>query len=571
MKFEDIKYERLNFKEIKKKANEYEKAFRNAKSYEEQKKISDEIDQYMADEIMTTASYVHIKNTIDTSDKFYEDEFKNLNKKFASLLGVSRRLSKDYVNSPFKEDYIKNGYGIKIKTQEVALRQQSIKTVLLSIKESNLKLAYSKTVAQAKTNFRGQDLNFYGLLKEMQNEDREIRKEAGEAWAKLYESIAPKLDEIYDQLLKNRCTQAKRLKYPDYVQMVYDARNIFDYNREDLAKFKDLVVKYVVPVCVKLREEQRERLGVDHLYFYDESVFYKTGAMVPRGTTEELVAKANEMYNEMSKETGEFFTFMRENGYFDLETKENKRGGGYCTSLPKYKAPFIFSNFNQTSADVDVLTHEAGHAFAAYTGMHSEKDCYAQDNMTMDIAEVHSMSMEHFAYPYMDKFFGEDAAKYRLMHLEEALMTIPYLCAVDEFQHQVFAKSNTKKVASSAERMEIWHNIEKRFMPWRDYGDNEFLSKGGYWMQKQHIFLFPFYYIDYALAQMSAFQFYKKETVNHEEAWKDYYKLCQIAGKQGYFDTLKLVNIKSPFEEDAIKEIVEFVSERIEVLKKDVE
>lgn len=570
MKFEDIKYERLNFKEIKKKAIAYEKAFRNAKSYEEQKKIGDEIDKFMADDIFTTISYVHIKNTIDTSDKFYEDEYKYYNKKFASLIGVSRKLSKDYVNSPYKEEYIKNGYGIKIKSNEVSLRQQTFKTIFLNIKESNLKLAYSKTVAQAKTNFRGKDLNFYGLLKEMQDPSREVRKEALFAWANLYESIAPKLDEIYDQLIKNRCKQAKLLKYDDYVSQVYDARGIYDYNREDLKKFKDNVVKYIVPVCMKLAEEQKERLEVDHLYYYDQMLFYKEGAMVPRGSTSELIEKANEMYNELSKETGEFFTFMKENNYFDLETKDNKRGGGYCTSLPKYKAPFIFSNFNQTSADVDVLTHEAGHAFAAYTGFHSEKDIYAQDNMTMDIAEVHSMSMEHFAYPYMEKFFGEDAAKYRLMHLEQAITTIPYLCAVDEFQHQVFAKSNTKHVVSAEERRKIWHEIEERFLPDRDYGDIDFLKQGGFWMQKQHIFLFPFYYIDYALAQMSAFQFYKKETINHEDAWKDYYKLCQIAGKQGYFDTLKAVNIKSPFEEETIKEVVEFVCERIEALKKEV-
>jgi len=565
MRFEDIQYQRLDMKALKKKAVALEKAYRNAKTYEEAKEIDRKIEQFTADELYTTTSYAHIMNTIDTSDKFFEDEVKYYNKKMSMFLGVNRKLAKDLKNSKFREDYIKDGKALKLRINDVALRQQSMKTVPLMIKESNLKMQYSKTVAQAKTEFDGKELNFYGLLKEMQSPDRDTRRRALEAWAKLYESIAPTLDGIYDQLIQLRVKQARKLKYGDYVELVYEARNIFDYDRNNVKDFKDLVVKYVVPLCVKLREEQAARLGVDKLKYYDEELFYKEGAMVPQGTTEELIEKANQMYHAMSRESGEFFQFMKDNNYFDLETKPNKRGGGYCSFLPKYKAPFIFSNFNGTSADVDVLTHEAGHAFAAYTSFR-QPDPYEQDNMTMDIAEIHSMSMEHFAYPYMDKFFGDKAPEYRLSHLEEAVMTIPYLCAVDEFQHQVFANPQ----CTAKDRRAIWHAIEQRFLPWRDYGDIEFLNEGGFWMQKQHVFLFPFYYVDYALSQICAFQFYKKEIADHETAWADYYKLCQIAGKQGYFDTLKAVNLSSPFEESTIRDVVEFVSGRIEVLKQDV-
>jgi len=566
MNFSEIKYERLDLKAIKKELCALEKKYRNASSYAEAKELDRQIEDYMAEKLYTTMSYVHIKNTIDTSDKFYEDEVKYYNSKMSTFLGVSKKLSKDIKNSPFKEDYIKDGKALKFKINDVALKQQSMKTILPKIKESGLQMQYSKVVAQAKTEFNGTEMNFYGLLKEMQSPDRENRKKALDAWAALYESIAPELDKIYDSLVKLRVKMAKKLGYTDYVEMVYASRNIFDYDRNDVKAFKDAVVKYVVPVCQKLHKEQEERLGIDHLYYYDEGLFYKDGAMVPEGTTEELIEKANKMYNEMSPETGEFFSFMKKYGYFDLETKPNKRGGGYCSALPAYKAPFIFSNFNGTSADVDVLTHEAGHAFAAYTGFRSETDPYAQNDMTMDIAEVHSMSMEHFAYPYMELFFGEKAGAYRLAHLETALMTIPYLCAVDEFQHRVFAEPDS----TAARKREIWHDIETRFLPWRDYGDIEFLKQGGFWMQKQHVFLFPFYYVDYALAQMCAFQFYEKETVDHEAAWKEYYKLCGIAGRQGYKETLGLVGLKSPFDEETIKSVVAFVEGRIEQLKKEV-
>ncbi len=566
MKFWEINYERLDLKKIKKELVSLEKRYKKAKSYEEAEEIRNRLEKFTAEELYTPISYANIRNSIDVSDKFFDEEVKFYNKNMFKFLSVSKKINKDLINSPFKAEYIENGYGLKLKIAEVSLRQQSFKTVLLNIKESMLMMEYSKVTAQAKTDFDGKQLNFYGLLKEMQDPDREHRKNALKAWSDLYESISGKLDDIYDKLVKIRCRQAKKLKYDNFVQMVYDRRSIFDYNSEDVKAFKELVVKYIVPVCAKLREEQAKRLGVDKLYYYDESLFYKEGALVPEGTAEELIEKANEMYNAMSKETGEFFTFMKENGYFDLETKPNKRGGGYCTELPKYKAPFIFSNFNGTSADADVLTHEAGHAFAGYTALHGEKDIYAQDDMTMDIAEIHSMSMEHFAYPYMEKFFGENADKYRFAHLTEAFISIPYLCAVDEFQHRVFA--NPKH--SAEEIRKIWKEIEEKFLPWRDYGDLPFLENGGFWMQKQHVFLYPFYYIDYALSQICAFQFYKKETEDHKTAWKDYYKLCTIAGKQGYFDTLKAVNLESPFKEETVKTVVAFVTAKLDELRKKI-
>ena len=182
---------------------------------------------------------------------------------------------------------------------------------------------------------------------------------------------------------------------------------------------------------------------------------------------------------------------------FDLETRPGKHLGGYCTSLPEYKAPFIFSNFNGTSADVDVLTHEAGHAFQAYLGERLIPIGVLQGS-TSEVCEIHSMSMEFFTYPWMDKFFGDRADEYRYAHLCDALAVIPYMACVDEFQHEVY--KNPKMTAK--ERRGVWRSIEKKYMPWRDYDGNAFLENGGFWMQKQHIFLYPFYYIDYALADL---------------------------------------------------------------------
>ena len=272
-----------------------------------------------------------------------------------------------------------------------------------------------------------------------------------------------------------------------------------------------------------------------------------------------MVAAASKMYHEMSPESGEFFDFMVKYDLFDLETRPNKHMGGYCTELQAYKAPFIFSNFNGTAADVDVLTHEAGHAFEAYLAMREQKiPSYAFS--TSEINEIHSMSMEHFAYPWMKLFFGDDVEHRIFTHLYGAISCIPYLVCVDEFQHRVFEKPDM----THDERYAAWRDIEQKYMPWRDYDGNEFLEKGGFWMQKQHIFLYPFYYIDYALAQTCAFMLYKRMCENREQAWSDYLRLCRAGGSKGYFELLEVGNLKKPFDEQTFAETIGFVENALE-------
>ena len=307
------------------------------------------------------------------------------------------------------------------------------------------------------------------------------------AWGDLYESISGQLDQVYDDLVALRVNTAKKLGFDSYIDFAYLQRGRYDYKPEDVARFRKQVKEVIVPVCQKLRQQQAERLGVDALHYYDESLVYAEGNAVPQGTREELVAKAQQMYRELSPETGEFFDFMVEHEMFDLETKTGKRPGGYCTFLPAYKSPFIFSNFNGTSADVDVLTHEAGHAFESYTASRKLR-MLDMVSSTSEINEIHSMSMEHFTYPWMELFFGDKADDYRYAHLMDALMVIPYMVSVDEFQHRVFEKPDM----TAADRRAVWHQLEETYMPWRNYDGHSFLEQGGFWMQKQHIFLYPF-------------------------------------------------------------------------------
>ena len=557
-KFEDIKYVRPDFKKASKDIRNNIKLMKKAASYEDFKKAYVNTEEILKD-VITMGTIASIRNTIDTTDKFYDEEEKYINKASAPLSLAMLSLTNTVLKSKYKED-IKKEYGdFLIQDLEMSKKVMSPKIILLSIKEGTLTQKYSKDVAACKTNFRGEECNFYGLLKHMQSTDREERKEAFVAWADLYKSVSDNLDNLYTKLIDLRVKKAKRLKFDSFIDYSYVARGRYDYTKDDVAKFREAVKKYIVPLCSKLYEKQVKDLGIDKLHWYDEELTFKEGNATPIGTEDELVEKARGMYHELSKETGEFFDFMCEHKLFDLTTRPGKHLGGYCTFIPNYKAPFIFSNFNGTSADVDVLTHEAGHAFQAYLGARNI-ELMSQMSSTSEINEIHSMSMEHFTYPFMDKFFGENVDKYRYHHLVKSLEVIPYLVSVDAFQHAIF--ENPKM--SAMDRRATWKKIEEEFMPWRDYDGNEFLSQGGFWMQKQHIFLYPFYYIDYALAQTCAYQYFLKGLDNFEEAFKGYMNLCKLGGTKGYFDLLKESNLDNPFEEDTIKWISEKISKVID-------
>lgn len=557
-KLSGLPYERPDVGVFKKRFNAMLKVLKDAPTYAAQREAYLMLDKLMSD-FYCAATIAHIRHDMNTKDPFYEAERTFWDKTMPTFLPLQKKLMETMINLKFRKEAEAEFGEIMFKKAEAQLRLADKKLMVSMVKESMLQTKYSKIAAECSVEFQGEKCNFYGLLKYMESPDREIRKAAFTEWAKLYEGIAPHLDEIYDKMVALRQNMAKKIGMSSYIEMAYLSRERYDYKAEDVERFRNNVKKFVVPAVAKLYEQQRERIGVDKLHYYDESYFYPDGNPNPIGTKDEMVQWAKEMYHELSKETGEFFDFMTEHELFDLETREAKRLGGYCTTMLKHKAPFIFSNFNGTSADVDVLTHEAGHAFQAYLAMRL-LPLSDQMNAPIEICEVHSMSMEHFTYPWMEKFFGEGANKYRYAHLQNSLRTIPYLVSVDEFQHRVFENPKMSK----EERYATWKEIEKSYMPWRDYDGNEFLEKGGFWMQKQHIFLYPFYYIDYALAQMGAFDFYIKMCDNREAAWADYLNLCKAGGSVGYFDLFKVGNIKNPFDEGTVESIVNEIVKKIE-------
>lgn len=556
-KFAELQYVRPDMEKIFARVSGDIAVLKEAKNYEEFRNAY--MDYVEADtELETSKTVAHIRNTINLLDEFYEAEMVYFNSQMPKYEILKKEMGEVIVASPFKAEMEKEFGAILIQNMEAQKQLSDESIVDDQVKEAELVSRFMKTQAAATVEFKGEQIGNYGLLKIMQSTDRAERKEAFEAWAKLYEGIAPTLEEVYDGLVKVRAGMAKKLGFKSFIPMGYLRRRRFDYTEKELEVFRKQVREVVVPAAAKLYERQKEALGIDTLYYYDESIASPSGNPVPIGDKEYLVGEAQKMYRELSKESGEFFDFMMEHELFDLDSKHGKRAGGYCTILPQYHAPFIFSNFNGTDADVNVLTHEAGHAFAGFTAAKYQKTpelCHS----TSEINEIHSMSMELWTYPWMENFFGDKAEEYRKEHLADALMKIPYMLCVDEYQHRVFENPEM----TTMERRAVWSGLEKIYMPWRNYAGNEFLESGAFWIKQQHIFLYPFYYVDYAMAQMGAFEFYTKMKEDRKAAWADYYKLCAAGGSMGYFDLLKYSGLHKVLEDGSVKIILKGVFEEL--------
>ena len=480
-------------------------------------------------------------------DAFYEAEIHYLQDTLPTLGAAEVALSEAIASSPFRPDIEREfgrQYFVAIDLQK---KQFCEANVPLRQQESRLTNEYQKIMAAAEIPFDGKTLNLYGVQKYFEHPDRAVRAAAVKAYSAFYEANEPRLEEIWDELIRIRNQMGKNLGYENYIPLGYLEQGRTDYGEKEVASFREQVRTVLVPLCQKLYDAQAKRLGIDHVMWHDEKMVFPDGNAEPAGDAGFMVETARKMYHEISPETGEFIDFMIDHQLMDLENKPGKASTGYMTSLPSLKAPFVFSCFNHTIFDMQVLTHELGHAFAGYMAMRSQpiSDYYSE---TTDIAEIHSMSMEQFAYPYAQWFFGDQADKFRFAHLQEALTFVPFGVAVDEFQHICYADPQL----TPKERTYQWRLLEEKYMPWRKYDNDAFMERGGYWYHKLHIYLYPFYYINYTLTTMGAMEFKKKYAEDKAAAWQDYLKLCKTGGSRSYLETLRYANLANPFEAGSV-------------------
>ncbi|CEH33249.1 M3 family oligoendopeptidase [Romboutsia lituseburensis] len=557
MKFSEFKYERPNYEENKIQINKLIEKINNASTYKEQREYIDNLNKIRND-IETMSTICSIRTSINTQDVFYEKETEYWDEYSPLYEDINSYFYKAIINSKFKKE-IENDFGIQfVKIAEFSIKSFS-KDIIKELQDENkLCSEYTKLLASAKINFEGKERNLSGLGKFMLSKDREMRTRASKAYYGFFKENEDKFDDIFEKLINIRHTIAKKLGFNNFVELGYIRMMRTDYNAEMVKNFREQVLKYIVPVASDLYKRQAERLGLEKLTYVDENFEFLSGNATPKGNPEYIMENGKKMYSELSKETKEFFDFMLENELMDLVTKKGKAAGGYCTYIPNYKSPFIFSNFNQTSDDIDVLTHEAGHAFQLY--MSTWINMPEINFPTYESCEIHSMSMEFITWPWMDLFFKEDTEKYKFTHLSAAIKFIPYGIVVDEFQHRIYENPNMSK----EERKNVWRELENKYLPHKDYEDCDFLERGGWWFKQGHIFKNPFYYIDYTLAQICSLQFWKKMQKNKVDGWDDYLNICKVGGTKSFLEIVEIGNLKSPFKDGCVESVIDIIKSWLE-------
>ncbi|MBQ1387051.1 MAG: M3 family oligoendopeptidase, partial [Erysipelotrichales bacterium] len=531
-------------------AKEYVKKLEEADSFEKAKEVLVEKENYMK-HVMTMHELVTIRHDIDTRDEFYDAESKFWNEALPQLQEYEVAFTAALLKHPFRKELEKEFGNVVFLNGDLSLKSFSPKIIGEMQKENDLMTKYGKLIASAQIEFEGKTYTISQLSPFKNDPDDERRLAAWKAEGKWYKDHQAELDAIYDELVHLRDTMGKKLGYEGYTELGYYRMSRNCYDKNDVEKFRSAVQKYLVPVAAKVYKRQAERLGKEYPMSYaDNQLEFRSGNPKPAGTPDDIVAHAKKFYDELSPETSEFFTTMLDGELMSLLSTEGKSGGGYCTGLYEYGVPFIFANFNGTQHDVEVVTHEAGHAFAAYMN----RDRIPMETMwpSMEGCEVHSMSMEFFAEGWADDFFGKDAAKFRYSHLAGALTFIPYGTMVDHFQHIVYEHPEY----SPKERHAVWKKLLGIYQPWmRLDGDIPFYSEGEGWQRQMHIYHAPFYYIDYCLAQTVALEFWAMIQEDPKNAWDHYMRYTKLGGSKVFTELLKEAELESPFDENTLRKV----------------
>ncbi len=550
MKFKEMPYARPDVEALKTELTALTERLRAAKDYAAARAAYLEMET-LSKHMQTQAVLCSVRHSIDTRDAFYDAEEKFWNATEPELQVYTQAWTKALLESPFRADFAAEYGEIQFVNAEIQLKTFSPEIIPELQRENELVQEYEKLLASAQIPFEGGVYTLSQLTPFKTDADDKRRLAAWKAEGQWYKDNQAELDRLYDELVKLRDAMGRKLGYGGYTPLGYYRMNRNSYGKEDVEKFRAAVVKHLVPLADEIYRHQAERIGVAYpLSFADAALSFRSGNPRPQGTAQDILAAGKRFYEELSPETGEFFNKMLDMELLDVLSTEGKQSGGYCTGIADYGVPFIFANFNGTQGDVEVVTHEAGHAFANY--VNRDRVPYETAWPTMEACEVHSMSMEFFAERWAESFFGSDTKKFLFSHLSSAVTFIPYGTMVDHFQHVVFEKPGM----TPAERHAVWKELLGVYMPWmRLDGDIPFYSEGEGWQRQHHIYSMPFYYIDYCLAQTVALQFWARIQSDPADAWERYMAYTRQGGSRGFTELLQNAGLDSPFDENCLKSV----------------
>ena len=552
MKFADISYTRADFDAAARFYASAAERLSAAGSFEEAEAVFLEVEDFSA-KFDTALTVANIRHDIDTRDEFYDAEVAYIDEHAPELEEYVQRWQDALLRTPYRAAFEEKYNRVMFLNAEIDARTFSPEIVPELQRENALTTEYSKLLAGAQIPFEGGVYTLSQLTPIKQDADASRRAAAWAAEDAWYAEHAESLDAIYAELVTLRDKMGRKLGHDGYIPLGYDRMQRNCYGKDDVERFRAAVVDYIVPIAYSVYETVAKRLGKSlPMGYADCAMWFTDGNARPVGTPEDILEAGRSFYHELSGETAEFIDHMLENGMMDVLSRPGKAGGGYCTTLTAYKTPYIFANFNGTSGDVEVITHEAGHAFASWTS----RDIVPAESSSPSLegCEVHSMSMEFFAEPWAERFFGADADKFRWQHLADAVTFIPYGTLVDHFQHECYEHPEY----TPEQRNAAWSRLAAVYMPWLKPEESlGFYSSGRAWQRQRHIYISPFYYIDYCLAQTVSLEFWAMIKRDKAAAWEKYMAYTRLGGTLTFRELLDRAGLDSPFEPETLKAVAE--------------
>lgn len=558
-KVKDLPYKRATIEALTEAYNHFEEQVKVANCPEQVLEARAEFLEGGVCDFFTNSALAQCRFTLDMNDEYYKAEQDYYDEVGPLASNLLVKMADLMLNSPYRAELEKVLPAPIFLNYEFAKKAHSEAIIEDEQEENSLVTGYSQLMSGLMLDWQGEKKPMSFVRGFLEDQDRQVRRAAAEAIGKGMESVADQLDKYYDDLVKVRDRMAKKLGYENYIELGYYRMGRIDYNKEMVEKFRVNVLESIVPAVKEIKAQIANELGIDQIMIYDNDIVSAEGNPRPMGTKEDIFAAAKQMYKKMNPEIGAFMEAMQEAEAFDVEPRLGKWGGGYCTNFARFKQPFILANFNGSSGDIDVMTHEFGHAWAMHKANY-EGD-FETEVGSMETAETHSMSMEFFSWPWMHLFFA-DAKAYCRKHLTDALTFIPYGVIVDEFQHRVYEKPEM----TPAERKLVWLELEAKYRPYISYEGIPYLEQGTRWQYQMHIYESPFYYIDYCLAQVVALEFLSDSLDNYEDALQRYMDHAARGGTYAFNTLVKKAGLASPFEEGALAKVIENIVEKLKTL-----
>ena len=503
------------------------------------------------------SSVIYVEKTLDTSDKEKEQAFLDLVNNVWPQVQVAEQSLKERL------------LALDLADEDIVLMLRQLKAEAALFREENVPVLtelarlvneYDKITGGLQADWDGETKNLSQLGVFLRHPDRAVRERAWHKTMSLWLDVRQPLNELYANLLTRRHQVAQTAGLSDYRAYVFEEYGRFDYTPDDCYTFHEAIEAVVVPAATRIYQQQQARLGVADLRPWDVDVdSYSEEPLTPYQGQDELFRGSLQVFEKVDETLADYFRVMGDESLLDLETRQGKALGGYCTTFALRKRPFIFMNGVGIHDDVQTLLHEAGHAFHVFET--EALPLIWQRDAPMEFCEVASMAMELLAAPYLTKANGSfyspaELARARIEHLTGILKFLPYMAVVDAFQHWVYTHPEQ---ASEAEQCDAtWDNLWQRFMPginWLGFDDVRVTG----WHRKPHIFQSPFYYIEYGMAQVGALQVWRNSLSQPTAALEAYRHALSLGGTQPLPILFEAAGAEFRFDTAMLTELVELI------------